>query len=87
MLGLKVSLFDVSDVSNPVETAFYELEEKYVRSIAEFEHKAFLFSKSKELLAIPTYNIDSSYTFNGVLVLRIRKTNITLRGFINHIKN
>ena len=87
MLGLKVSLFDVSDVSNPVETAFYELEEKYVRSIAEFEHKAFLFSKSKELLVVPgSYGAKTlADTYNGALVFNIKKDSITLKGIVNHM--
>lgn len=42
--GLKVSLFDVSDVNQPKELAKMEVEEKYANSKAEWEHKAFLFS-------------------------------------------
>ena len=56
--GLKISLFDVSDVENPEEIAQYVGEEKYAQSSALYEHKAFLFSKEKELLVMPVYNYD-----------------------------
>ena len=52
-LGLKISLFDVTDVTAPIETASFELTEAYASSKAEWEHKAFLFSKAKQLMVIP----------------------------------
>jgi uncharacterized secreted protein with C-terminal beta-propeller domain len=85
--GLKVSLFDVSDVSNPKEIASYISEERYAESTALYEHKAFLFSKEKNLLVIPSYNYnyqESSENYNGALVFDIRKDSITLRGLIDH---
>lgn len=54
--GLKISLFDVSDVANPKEIAKYSLDDRYASSTAEWEHKAFLFSKEKNLLVIPIYS-------------------------------
>lgn len=57
--GLKISLFDVTDVANPKEIAKYALDNRYASSTAEWEHKAFLFSKEKNLLVIPVY----SYNF------------------------
>ncbi len=51
--GIKLSLFDVSDVSNPTEIDKYVLGDRNSDSIAISEHKAFLFSKDKNLLAIP----------------------------------
>ena len=45
--GLKISLFDVSDVENPEEIAKYVSESRYADSTALYEHKAFLFSKEK----------------------------------------
>ncbi len=58
--GLKLSLFDVSDVSNPKETDKYVFEEENSSSIAQHDHKAFLFSKEKNLLAIPV-SIQNEY--------------------------
>ncbi len=51
--GIKLSLFDVSDVRNPKEIDKYVLGDRSSDSIAINEHKAFLFSKDKNLLAIP----------------------------------
>ena len=85
--GLKISLFDVSDFSNPKEIASYISDERYSDSTALYEHKAFLFSKEKNLLVIPGYNYNyqqSSENYNGALVFDIRKDSITLRGLIDH---
>ena len=51
--GVKLSLFDVSDVENPKEIDKYVLGDRSSNSIAINEHKAFLFSKDKNLLVIP----------------------------------
>jgi inhibitor of cysteine peptidase len=56
--GLKISLFDVSDFENPKETAKFVTSSNYANSVAEYEHKAFLFDKEKELLVIPAYSYD-----------------------------
>ena len=85
--GLKISLFDVSDFSDPKEIASYISDERYSDSTALYEHKAFLFSKEKNLLVIPGYNYNyqqTSENYNGALVFDIRKDSITLRGLIDH---
>ncbi len=51
--GIKLSLFDVSDVTNLKEIDKYVLGDRNSDSIAISEHKAFLFSKDKNLLVIP----------------------------------
>ena len=51
--GIKLSLFDVSDISDPKEIDKYVLGDRSSNSIAINEHKAFLFSKEKNLLVIP----------------------------------
>jgi inhibitor of cysteine peptidase len=87
LLGLKVSLFDVKDVNNPKEIAKFVAEGEYSSSAAEFEHKAFLFSKEKDLLVIPVNsyswrNNEDSYA--GAFVFNITKNEISLRGLIDH---
>ncbi|TSC76240.1 MAG: copper amine oxidase-like protein [Parcubacteria group bacterium Gr01-1014_31] len=52
-LGLKVSLFDVSDVANPKELDKEVLGDRGSDSIALNDHKAFLFSREKNLLVFP----------------------------------
>lgn len=57
--GVKLSLFDVSDVSNPEEIDNYIIGDRGASSIALNNHKAFLFSRDKNLLVIPvTRNSD-----------------------------
>lgn len=85
--GLKISLFDVSDVKNPVEKVTFVTKERYAQSTALYEHKAFLFSKDKNLLVIPAYSHDyddPSKGYNGAFVFRITENEITLRGLIDH---
>ncbi len=85
--GLKISLFDVRDVAHPKEVAKFVTDEKYAQSTAEYEHKAFLFSKKKHLLVIPVYNYNYhnvGETYNGAFVFNISTSAITLRGLIDH---
>ncbi len=86
--GLKISLFDVEDVENPKEVAKFVTEGKYSSSIAEYEHKAFLFSLEKNLLVIPAYSYDwqSKDGYNGAMVFDITEDEIELRGLIDHSK-
>ena len=90
--GLKISLFDVSDVANPIESAQFVTDEKYARSQALYEHKAFLFDKQKQLLVIPAYSPNNYWDeesknnqqYNGAFVFNITIDNIALRGLIDH---
>ncbi len=51
--GLKLSLFDVSDVNNPIEVSKFNIGDRGTYSEALYDHKAFLFDKEKGLLVIP----------------------------------
>jgi inhibitor of cysteine peptidase len=88
--GLKISLFDVSDVANPVEKAKYEIGDQGTYSEALYDHKAVLFDKDKNLLVIPisVYEKKDQYypqaTFNGAHVFTITPSEITLKGRITH---
>ena len=66
--GIKLSLFDVSDVNNPKELSKFNIGDRGTDSEALYEHKAFLFDKEKELLVIPIslHEIDESKYPNGV---------------------
>ncbi|MFP4524479.1 MAG: beta-propeller domain-containing protein [Candidatus Woesearchaeota archaeon] len=84
--GLKLSLFDVSDVSEPEEVAKWVSDERYSSSTAEYEHHAFLFSREKNLLVIPAYSHDygDGEGYNGALVFDVSEDDIELRGLIDH---
>lgn len=51
--GVKLSLFDVSDVENPKQIDSYVIGKAGTDSEALRDHKAFLFDKKKNLLVIP----------------------------------
>jgi hypothetical protein len=51
--GVKISLFDVSDVENPIEKAKYVIGDRGTDSPILSDHKALLFDKDKKLLVIP----------------------------------
>lgn len=90
--GVKLSLFDVSDVANPKEIDKYELGDRGSDSIALQDHKAFLFSKDKNLLVIPVtiYEKKSaedsygSFAYEGAAVFNVDITGFKLKGKIDH---
>lgn len=51
--GLKMAVFDVSDVENPVEMHKIVIGDRGTDSYALRDHKAFLYDKEKELLVLP----------------------------------
>ena len=51
--GVKISLFDVTDVSQPKEMAKYEIGDRGSDSPVLTDHKALLFDRSKNLLVMP----------------------------------
>lgn len=51
--GMKVALFDVTDVANPKEMYKVEIGDRGTDSYALSDHKAFLFDRDKGLLVLP----------------------------------
>ncbi len=51
--GMKMALFDVKDPNNPVQMFSTSIGDRGTDSYALYDHHAFLFSKQKNLLAIP----------------------------------
>jgi len=51
--GIKMSLFDVSNVTNPVQIDNVTIGDRGSDSPVLYDHKSFLFDKSKNLLVIP----------------------------------
>lgn len=51
--GLKIAMFDVTDVSNPVEMFQTAIGDRGTNSPVLYDHKALLFDKAKGLLALP----------------------------------
>jgi inhibitor of cysteine peptidase len=66
--GVKIALFDVSDVNNPQEISKYEIGDRGTDSPVLWDHKAFLFDRSRDLMVIPVVvaEIDESEYPEGV---------------------
>jgi len=84
---VKISLFDVTDMENPIELSNYTIENEdeedwwWSESSALYEHKAFLFDLEKNLLVIPagTYYKQLAYVFDITI-----DDGISLKGTISH---
>ena len=100
--GIKISLFDVTDVSNPKEEAMIEVGDRGTDSPALSDHRAFLFSRERNLLVIPILeakinpsqyggsppvNAYGDYVYQGAYVFDVSLKGITLRGRITHIQD
>lgn len=100
--GVKISLFDVSDVENPRELAKLEIGDRGTDSPALHDHHAFLFSKARNLLVIPILeasideddfsndvpdNFYGDYTYQGAYVFDISLEGIELRGQVTHLQD
>ncbi|MDA3839768.1 MAG: beta-propeller domain-containing protein [Patescibacteria group bacterium] len=91
--GLKISLFDVSDVANPKEADSIIIGGVGSDSIALNDHKAFLFSSDKNLLVIPATlrevegeNRYGKINFRGALWFDIKKDSVELKERISHFE-
>ena len=87
--GVKISLFDVSDPTNPLEKHTEIIGGQATHSPLNHDHKALLFNKEKDIFAFPITmydenNKDHSYrlAFEGALVYGID----TEKGFTLHTK-
>ena len=83
--GLKLSLFDFSDLSKPKEMDNYLIGDSSSDSIALQDHKAFLFSAGKNILSIPAVLRENGrLSFAGALVFKLDNNSFTLQGKIDH---
>ena len=89
--GIKLSMFDVSNVKEPKEVDTYVMGDSGSNSIALHDHKAFLFSKEKNLLVMPVTVREQinnrSYgrvTFTGAVVFNVDETGFEMTGKIDH---
>lgn len=83
--GLKLSLFDFSDLTKPKELDSYLIGDASSDSIALYDHKAFLYSADKNLLVIPAVLRDNGrLSFAGALVFSLDNNQLKLRGRIDH---
>ena len=101
-LGVKIALFDVSDVSNPIVVDDFVIGDSSTHSEALNNHKAFFFDKKKDILSIPISSDAKSLDgisdtkmiapdfnrWNGFYVFGLDpKDGINLKGTITHNEN
>jgi inhibitor of cysteine peptidase len=98
--GIKISIFDVSNVSNPVQVSNVTIGDRGSDSPVLYDHKALLFDKKMDLLVIPVTvaeldpsqypkgvpdNAYGTQVWQGVYVYNITLTNgLLLKGNITH---
>jgi len=99
--GVKISLFDVSDVNNPRLVDDYEIGDRGTESPVLWDHRAFLFDWSRNLMVLPVsvagideMDIPGGVRFwargrtvwQGAYVFHVSpETGIMLRGGITHV--
>jgi uncharacterized secreted protein with C-terminal beta-propeller domain len=101
-LGVKVALFDVSDVSSPKVIDDYIIGDASTHSEALNDHKAFFFDKKKDILSIPISSDVNSLSglsdakmiapdwnrWNGFYIFGMdTKDGINLKGTVTHTEN
>jgi len=95
--GLKLALFDVSDVEHPTQIDKVVIGDAGTDSAVLSDHKAFLFDKAKNLLVIPARVVQNEPAVNdkngiarqniwyGTYVFGVTpETGFTLRGTVEH---
>ncbi|HWP96715.1 MAG TPA: beta-propeller domain-containing protein [Syntrophomonadaceae bacterium] len=101
--GLKVALFDVSDVNNPVEMSRQIIGDRGTDSELLTNHKALLFSRDKNLLAFPVTVMTTgkenqttnqtpppygSFSFQGAYIYHVDLENgLQFKGRISHLSS
>ena len=99
--GLKMSLFDVTNVYRPKEVAKIDIGDRGTSSEALYDHKAFLFDRSRDLLIIPIqlHEVDESkypgeipswaygeFVMQGAFIFSLNiEDGFELRGTISHM--
>jgi inhibitor of cysteine peptidase len=84
---VKISLFDVSNVTDPKEIDNYQVSGRWSDSPVLSDHKALLFNSSKNLLVMPIITSDYSI-WQGAYVFKVTiQEGIALRGQITHTEN
>jgi uncharacterized secreted protein with C-terminal beta-propeller domain len=97
--GVKMAVFDVTDVANPVEMHKIIIGDRGTNSEALHDHKAFLFDRGKNLLVLPVTlaeipeaqkqgarsNQHGDYVYQGAYVYELTLENgFNLKGRITH---
>jgi len=94
--GMKLAIFDVSDVNNPKQQFVTTIGGRGTYSELLYDHKALLFNKDKNLLAFPVDVMNEGdgekqfpyggFEFQGLYVYNVSlKDGFVLKGKISHV--
>lgn len=94
--GMKMALFDVSNVTAPVEKDREIIGDRGTDSELLSNHRALLFSREKNLLAFPVTVMEAvddsdmklsygSFAFQGAYIYQVDNKGFTLKGRISHL--
>lgn len=94
--GMKMAMFDVSNVAAPVEKDREIIGDRGTDSELLSNHRALLFSKDKNLLAFPVTVMETvgdadgglrygSFAFQGAYIYQVTNQGFTLKGRISHL--
>ncbi|WP_312645321.1 beta-propeller domain-containing protein [Hydrogenoanaerobacterium sp.] len=94
--GLKLSLFDISNPQTPKETQVYQMGDRGSNSEALYNHKAFVYYGSKDIVGIPVtlfteYGNNSTdewarnykFAFDGLYLFQVTEEKIEYLGSIS----
>lgn len=101
--GIKIALFDVSDVNSPKELSKYVIGHRGTNSEVLQDHKAFLFSRERNLLVLPILlaeideekypgeipaNVGGDYVYQGAYIFTLDTENgFELKGRVTHVED
>lgn len=80
--GTQVSLFDVSDLANPVRVQQFTMPSG--SSEVEYDHRAFLWWAPENLAVIPHAGYDRGWSYHAVLGLEVTPDGIAEVGRVQH---
>ncbi len=93
--GMKISLFDVSDLENPTQVDSVGIGDRGTTSELLYNHKALLFDETKGLMAFPvtlaivddpyaSANTSGDYTYQGAYIYDFDENGFDLKGTITN---
>ena len=86
--GLKMSMFDISDVTNPKELFGVKIAGNNANSELEYNHKALLYSKEKNIIGFPLSTYQKGKTESKAVIYNIDIENgFSKKGEIINIEN
>lgn len=81
--GMKVTMFDISDVNNPKELSTVKIKDKYAFSEVLYDHKVLLNIRTEGIISFPiSYN---NYNKQGAIIIKVDENGRMLeKGIITH---